>query len=112
MAPATVFSRLALISRDRDAGERVNLVDCDRPRDVYGEIALRVKMAIEVDANKYAADWRKRFDAIEGRQLLKSLRKAVKRWPAIMQSSGAASLMQLSRGNGESCLSRDPPGCR
>ncbi len=72
------IQHLALISRDRDAAERVNLVDCDTPRDVYTQIALRVKKAVEVDSGQYAADWRKRFDAIDGRQFFKSLRKAVK----------------------------------
>src|SRR5262249_20923666 len=80
---------LALIARDKDAAERVNLVadkeyriGPNRPpslRDVYKEIALHVITAIELDPDQEAANWRSRFDdAADNKKLLRSLKRAAK----------------------------------
>ena len=52
---------LALLSLDEKAGERVNLIDCDKPRDIYTDVALLVQILIEQDKDKDAAYWRAAF---------------------------------------------------
>ena len=78
------MQHLALLSLDEKAGERVNLIDCDKPRDIYTDVALLVQILIEQDKDKDAAYWRAAFKKMNARQI----RKLIKR-PAMTFAYGA-----------------------
>ena len=59
------LQHLSLLSRDKESGARVNLAACDKPRDIYTDIAVRVRELIERDETAGAADWRDAFKRMD-----------------------------------------------
>ena len=64
---ANGIQHLALLIRDRVAGEMVNLIhnpDDDNPRDVYNRVIKKAIELIEADDHEHARWWRERFELL------------------------------------------------
>ena len=71
------LQHLAMLCRDRAAGERVNLVDTDSPRDIYGDVTAHVLTELETDRHELAKWWRNRLKPLNPRQKRKLLKTPV-----------------------------------
>ena len=71
------LQHLAMLCRDRAAGERVNLVDTDSPRDIYGDVTAHILTELETDRHKLAGWWRNRLKPLSLRQKRKLLKAPV-----------------------------------
>ena len=88
----------SLILRDEVGGAAVNLVPMDRPQDIYGIVAEKVKARLEADANNPAKDkdittssGKMTFNAFKDTQILKELpinRKTTKRQVMVLPYGG------------------------
>ena len=79
---------LALLSRDEDAGRRVNLIDSDEPQDIYGDLAARVREIVEFDDDQRAEAWRKFFSSIDPKQLRKLIKRPAMTYAYSVTNSG------------------------
>jgi DNA-directed RNA polymerase len=70
------IQHLSLLSRDREAGERVNLTPFDSLFDVYTDVHDHVVEALRADDNKWAQWWLGEFGELTEKQ--KQTRKLVK----------------------------------
>lgn len=52
------LQHLSAMSRDEDAGEKVNLTPSNEPQDIYDFIAQQVRALVEADANDSAKFWK------------------------------------------------------
>jgi hypothetical protein len=59
------IQHLAMLCRDRSAGERVNLADTDSPRDIYSDVTAHVVAELETDRHDWATWWRGRFKLLD-----------------------------------------------
>ena len=80
------LQHLSLLSRDKESGARVNLAACDKPRDIYTDIAVRVRELIERDETAGAADWQDAFKRMDDKKI--KIRKLIKQ-PAMTYAYGA-----------------------
>jgi DNA-directed RNA polymerase len=70
------IQHLALLIRDADAAERVNLVG-QKPRDIYFDVAVNVRERVKNDDGEFATWWRACFSALDERQMRKLCKQPV-----------------------------------
>jgi DNA-directed RNA polymerase len=75
---------LSFLAADDASGASVNLIDSDEPRDIYSDVAARVRELVEVDKDARAAGWQRFFAACNE----KDIRKLIKR-PAMTYAYSA-----------------------
>ena len=71
---ANGIQHLALLCRDADAARRVNLIETDRPQDLYGDVVAHVVAEVKSDSHPSAAWWRDRFNLLTPKQRRKLLK--------------------------------------
>ncbi len=71
------IQHMAMICRDEKAAALVNLLPAVRPQDVYMEVALKVRAAINVSKGKFADWWKAVFARLKDRDIRKLLKKPV-----------------------------------
>jgi DNA-directed RNA polymerase len=62
------IQHLALLVLDEDAAKRVNLSPSEEPRDVYSDVAVKIRELIERDDGPHAEWWRKRFADLDNQR--------------------------------------------
>ena len=71
------IQHLAMIMRDEKAGALVNLLDADRPEDIYLAVARELKRAIDAAKGEFADWWKVAFAKLSERDIRKLLKRPV-----------------------------------
>jgi len=71
------IQHLAMICRDKSAAALVNLLDTDRPQDVYRTVALKIKQVVNAAEGEFADWWKATFAELTDRDIRKLLKRPV-----------------------------------
>jgi DNA-directed RNA polymerase len=71
------IQHLALLSRDQDAAARVNLVNSEEPRDIYSDVASRVRKLILAVDGGLATWWQQCFESLDKKAIRKLCKQPV-----------------------------------
>ena len=66
-----------MICRDKSAAALVNLLDTDRPQDVYRTVALKIKQVVNAAEGEFADWWKATFAELTDRDIRKLLKRPV-----------------------------------
>jgi DNA-directed RNA polymerase len=71
------IQHLSMICRDKSAAALVNLLDADRPQDVYMAVALKIKQLVNAAEGEFADWWKAIFTKLSDRDIRKLFKRPV-----------------------------------